>query len=157
MGTRFHEMSAAEWRHVFSVNMEGVFFTFRAAVRHMLSREGGGSLVATSSISSMSGMPRGEHYAATKGGLLSMIRGLSVEYAKNGIRANAVVPGWIETQMTEPLFAWDRFRDKVLPRIPAGRWGAPEDFGAIAVYFASDASAYHTGDVVVIDGSYINF
>ena len=156
MGTRFHEMTTSEWRKVFSVNMEGAFFTFRAAVRHML-QKGGGSLVATGSISALSGMPRGEHYAATKGGLLSMVKALSVEYAKNGIRANVVVPGWIETQMTEPLFAWDRFRDKVLPRIPVGRWGEPGDFGGIAVYLTSDASAYHTGDVMIIDGAYINF
>ncbi|MBI5844812.1 MAG: SDR family oxidoreductase [Deltaproteobacteria bacterium] len=156
MGTRFHEMTTSEWRKVFSVNMEGAFFTFRAAVRHML-QKGGGSLVATGSISALSGMPRGEHYAATKGGLLSMVKALSVEYAKNGIRANVVVPGWIETQMTEPLFAWDRFRDKVLPRIPVGRWGEPSDFGGIAVYLTSDASAYHTGDVMIIDGAYINF
>lgn len=156
MGTRFHEMTISEWRKVFSVNMEGAFFTFRAAVRHML-QKGGGSLVATGSISALSGMPRGEHYAATKGGLLSMVKALSVEYAKNGIRANAVVPGWIETQMTEPLFAWDRFRDKVLPRIPVGRWGEPGDFGGIAVYLTSEASAYHTGDVMIIDGAYINF
>lgn len=156
MGTHFHEMTTAEWRKVFSVNMDGVFFTFRAAVRHMLTK-GGGSLVATGSISALSGMPRGEHYAATKGGLLSMVKALSVEYARNGIRANAIVPGWIETQMTEPLFAWDRFQDKVLPRIPVGRWGEPADFGGIAVYLTSDASAYHTGDVMVIDGAYINF
>jgi NAD(P)-dependent dehydrogenase (short-subunit alcohol dehydrogenase family) len=156
-GTKFHEMTSQEWREIVSVNLDGVFHCFRSAVRHMLERGGGGSLVATASISAIQGMPRGEHYAATKAGLVSMVRGLSVEYARNGIRANAVVPGWIETDMTAPLFGWDKFREKVLPRIPCRRWGKPSDFGPVAVYLASEASAYHTGDVLVIDGAYINF
>ena len=86
-----------------------------------------------------------------------MVRGLAVEYARHGIRANAIVPGWIETRLTGPWFGTNGFQKKVLPRIPVRRWGQPEDFGAIAVYFASDASVYHTGDKVIIDGGYINF
>ncbi|MFP4475769.1 MAG: SDR family NAD(P)-dependent oxidoreductase [Desulfatibacillaceae bacterium] len=156
-GGRFHEITTESWRRVFSVNLDGAFFTFRAAVRHMMERGGGGSLVGTASISAIQGMPRGEHYAATKAGLVTMCRSIAVEYGKYGIRANAVVPGWIETEMTQDLFAWDRFRDKVLPRIPQRRWGRPSDFEAVAVYLAADESSYHTGDVLVVDGSYINF
>jgi NAD(P)-dependent dehydrogenase (short-subunit alcohol dehydrogenase family) len=153
-GVRFDDMDLEEWRRVVAVNLDGAFLTFRAAVRHMLERGEGGSLVATSSLASVMGMPRGEHYAATKAGLSAMVRSLAVEYGRYGIRANAVLPGWIETAMTAGWMSNDRFRDAVLPRVPAGRWGTPEDFSGIAVYLASDASRYHSGDTIVIDGAY---
>jgi len=156
-GTAFHKMSIGEWRNVFGVNMEGVFFTFRSAVRHMLEQGIGGSLVVTSSLSAIYGMPSGEHYAATKAGVIAIVRALSVEYARYGIRANAILPGWIETDMTSPLFNMEKFEKTVIPRIPQRRWGVPADFGPIAVYFASEASAYHSGDAVVIDGGYSCF
>jgi len=157
IGTPFHEMSITEWRKVFGINMDGVFFTFRSAIRHMLERGEGGSLVATSSLAANYGMPTGEHYAATKAGVVAIIRALAVEYARYKIRANAVLPGWIETDMTSPLFAYDKFKETVIPRIPQRRWGVPADFGPIAVYFASDSSEYHSGDTVVIDGGYSCF
>jgi NAD(P)-dependent dehydrogenase (short-subunit alcohol dehydrogenase family) len=157
VGTPFHEMSIQEWHKVFGINMDGVFLTFRSAIRHMLERGAGGSLVVTSSLSANYGMPTGEHYAATKAGVVAIIRALAVEYARHKIRANAVLPGWIETDMTSPLFAYDKFKDAVIPRIPQRRWGVPADFGPIAVYFASDSSEYHSGDTVVIDGGYSCF
>jgi NAD(P)-dependent dehydrogenase (short-subunit alcohol dehydrogenase family) len=153
----FVEMSTEDWRRVMSVNLDGAFYTLRAAARHMTGQPGGGSLVVTASLAAISGAARGEHYAATKGGLISMMRGLAVELARNGIRANAILPGWIETPMTERAFGWDRFVEKVLPRVPMRRWGVPGDFGAIAIYLTSDASAYHTGDTFVIDGGYMAF
>jgi len=153
-GTRFEEMTLEEWKAILRVNLDGVFLTLREAVRHLRSREVPGSLVVTSSIASVFGMPRGEHYAATKAGVSSMARALAVEYGRYGIRANAVLPGWIETAMTEPLFGNERFESAVKARIPLGRWGRPEDFAGIAVYLASDASRYHTGDTIVVDGGY---
>ena len=156
-GTPFHEIDIDEWRKVFGINMEGVFFTFQRAVRQMIKQNTGGSLVATSSLSARAGVPKAEHYAATKAGVVAIIRALAVEYARYGIRANAILPGWIETDMTDDLFNWDKFKQNVMPRVPARRWGVPADFGPIAVYFASDASEYHTGDAVVIDGAYSKF
>ena len=156
-GTPFHEMTIEEWRRIYSVNMEGVFFTFRAAIRHMMEMKVKGSLVATSSLSALSGAPGSEHYASTKGGLLSLVRALAVGYARYGIRANAIIPGWIETDMTAEVFSNSRFENAVLRRIPQRRWGVPADFGPAAVYFASDASAYHSGDEFVIDGAYFRF
>ncbi|HXH82465.1 MAG TPA: SDR family NAD(P)-dependent oxidoreductase [Candidatus Tectomicrobia bacterium] len=153
----FVEMSTAEWRRVLSVNLDGAFFTLRAAARHMVGRPGGGSLVVTASLAAVSGQARGEHYAASKGGLISMMKALAVELARHGIRANAILPGWIDTPMTEQTLRRDRFVEKVLPRVPMRRWGAPGDFGGVAVYLASDASAYHTGDTFVIDGGYVVF
>jgi NAD(P)-dependent dehydrogenase (short-subunit alcohol dehydrogenase family) len=150
----FIDMTAAEWRRVLRVNLDGAFFTFRAAARHMVARGGGGSLVVTSSLAGVEGAARGEHYAASKGGVIAMMRGMAVELARHGIRANAILPGWIDTAMTERSLGSDVVQRKILPRVPLRRWGEGGDFGGIAVYLASDASAYHTGDTIVIDGGY---
>lgn len=155
--TSFLEMTTTEWRRVLGVNLDGAFYTLRAAARHMTGRPGGGSLIVTASLAALSGQARGEHYAASKGGLISVMKALAVELARHGVRANAIVPGWIDTPMTERTLRWDRFVDRVLPRVPVRRWGAAEDFAGIAVYLASDASAYHTGDTFVIDGGYSVF
>jgi len=153
----FARMSTDEWRRVLRVNLDGVFFTLRAAVRHMVERAGGWSLVATSSLAAIEGQARGEHYAATKGAVISMMRALAAEHARDGIRANTILPGWIETPMTERLFEWEPMQRKVFPRIPMRRWGEGTDFGGLAIYLASDASRYHTGDTLVVDGGYSIF
>jgi NAD(P)-dependent dehydrogenase (short-subunit alcohol dehydrogenase family) len=150
----FAEFTLEQWRRITRVNLDGVFLTFRAATRHLVERGEGGSLTVTSSLSAVEGAAKNQAYASTKGGVISMMRGLAVELARYQIRANAVLPGWIDTPMTAPAFGWDKFADKVKPRIPARRWGEPEDFGGLAVYLASDASKYHTGDVITIDGGY---
>ena len=150
----FMEMEEEEWRRVMDVNLDGAFFTLQAAARHMTERDGGGRLVGTASLAAIEGSPRSIHYAATKGALISMMISLSVGLARYGITANSVLPGWIETPMTDAAFGWDKFADAVKPRIPARRWGVKEDFGGVAVYLASDASAYHSGDTFIIDGAY---
>lgn len=155
-GTRFGDMTTQEWRWVFNVNIDGVFWTFREAVNHMQPR-GGGSLVVTSSVSADMGFPRGEHYASTKAGVRAMIQGLAVEYGRYGIRANAIAPGWVVTGMTDGFIEGESFEANVKSRIPVGRWGRPEDFAGIAVYLASDASKWHTGDTITIDGGYLQF
>lgn len=152
--TRFEEMTTDEWRWIFGVNMEGVFWTFREALKHMKPRNEG-SLVVTSSVSADKGYSRGEHYAATKAGVRALVQGLAVEYGRHGIRANAIAPGWVVTGMTDEFIRSDRFEAKEKPRIPLGRWGTPADFAGIAVYLASDASAWHTGDTITIDGGYL--
>lgn len=152
------EIDAEEWRRMMAVNLDGAFWTLKAAARHMVDRaeagDPGGRLVGTASLAALSGPARNQHYAATKGGLVSMLRGMAVEFARYGVTANAVLPGWIETDMTEDLFAWDRFAEAALPRIPMGRWGKVEDFMGVAVYLLSDASQFHTGDSFLIDGGY---
>ena len=150
----FEEFTLESWRRVTRVNLDGVFLTFREAVRHMKDRGDGGSLVVTSSLSAISGAAKNQAYASTKGGVISMMKGLAVELARYGIRANTILPGWIETAMTEGAFGWEKFANNVMPRIPQRRWGQPEDFGGIAVYLASEASRYHPGDQVLIDGGY---
>jgi NAD(P)-dependent dehydrogenase (short-subunit alcohol dehydrogenase family) len=153
----FMEMTTAEWRRVMSVNLDGVFFTFRAAARHMVERGQGGSLVVMASTAAIEGAARSEHYAASKGGVISMVKALAVELARYKITANSILPGWIETAMTQNAFANEKFAANVKPRIPVRRWGVEEDFGPLAVYLASDATKYTTGQSIVIDGGYTLF
>jgi NAD(P)-dependent dehydrogenase (short-subunit alcohol dehydrogenase family) len=150
----FSEFSTETYRKVLAVNLDGVFFTFREACKHMITRPGGGSLVAISSLSALDGAPRNEAYAATKGALIPMVRAIAVEHARYGVRANCILPGWIATDMTAGAQGNDKFNDNVIKRVPMRRWGEPKDFGGMAVYFASDASSFHTGDSVLIDGGY---
>jgi NAD(P)-dependent dehydrogenase (short-subunit alcohol dehydrogenase family) len=161
VGAPFADVTADIWRRVMTVNLEGVVWTLREAAKHMLERakagDPGGSLAVTSSVSAIHGAPRNEAYASSKGAVISLIRGLAVEYGRKGIRANAIVPGWIRSDMTAGAQGSDVFNDKVIGRVPAGRWGEPEDFAGIAVYLASDASRYHSGDTFVIDGGYTVF
>jgi NAD(P)-dependent dehydrogenase (short-subunit alcohol dehydrogenase family) len=157
----FHELGTAEWRRVLSINLDGAFFTLRAAARHMVERakagDPGGRLVAVSSTATIHGAARAHAYAASKGALLSLVRALAVEMARYGVTANAILPGWIETEMTAGAIADAKFQAHVLPRVPMRRWGQREDFAGIAAYLMSEGSRYHTGDSFVIDGAYTIF
>ena len=158
----FVEMSSDEWRRVMRVNLDGAFFTAREAVRHMVDRsdsgdESGGSVVFTTSGSAFFGQQSGQHYGASKAGLNSMMKAIAVQHARHGVRCNSILPGWIESDMTAGAFGWDRFVEKVLPRVPMRRWGTADDFGGLAVYLASRASSYHTGDIITIDGGCHSF
>ncbi|MFP5469261.1 MAG: SDR family NAD(P)-dependent oxidoreductase [Alphaproteobacteria bacterium] len=153
----FMELKIETFRKVMNVNVEGAFFTLREAARHMVAREGGGSLVGVASLAVIEGAARNQAYGASKGALISMIKGISVELARYGVRANAILPGWIATDMTEASQASKKFNENVIGRVPIRRWGQPEDFAGVAVYLASDASRYHTGDQFIIDGGYAIF
>lgn len=157
----FIDMSTETYRRTLAVNLDGVFFTLREACRHMAERatagDPGGSLIGVASLAAIEGAAKNEAYAATKGAVISMIKSIAVEHARYGVRANAILPGWIATDMTAGAQAAPAFAEKVIPRIPARRWGEPADFGGIAVYLASDASRYHSGDLLVIDGGYAIF
>ena len=139
------------------VNLDGPFFTFREAARHMIERGEGGRLIGTSSTSAIHGAARNEAYAATKGAMLALTRGLAVELARYQITANSIIPGWIETAMTAPRVGDEKFEDRVMKRVPVRRWGRPEDFAGLAVYLASEASSYQTGEEFVVDGGYTRF
>jgi NAD(P)-dependent dehydrogenase (short-subunit alcohol dehydrogenase family) len=156
-GTLMMEMSLEEFRRVQRINVEGVFLTFRAAARHMAAHGQGGSLVATASTAAVMGAARNSHYGASKGAVTSYVRALAVELARHKIRVNSILPGWIVTEMTERSVNNEKFANAVLPRIPARRWGTMDDFGGMAVYLASDASGYTTGEQFLIDGGYTKF
>jgi NAD(P)-dependent dehydrogenase (short-subunit alcohol dehydrogenase family) len=154
----FVDRSEDEWRRMFATNLDGAFHVFQVALRHMIKRaEGGdrfGRLVATSSLASLLGMPRSEHYAATKAALNALVRSLAVEHARYGVTANSILPGWIETDMNAGLIANEKFVGAMMPRIPMRHFGKPADFGGIAVYLMSGLSSYHTGDCLTIDGGF---
>ena len=153
----FHEFPTDLWRKVISINLDGTFFTFREAAKHMIKKGQGGRLIATSSTAAIHGAPMSEAYAAAKGGILSMVRGLAVELARHRITANTIIPGWIDTDMTSRRVGDPKFEDRVMRRVPLRRWGTPEDFAGLAVYLASDASEYQTGEEFVVDGGYTRF
>lgn len=157
----FIDRSEEEWRTMFATNLDGVFHVFQAAARHMTERAGSGDrfgrLVATSSLASLFGTARNEHYAATKAAINALVRALAVELARYGITSNAILPGWIKSEMTSRIMADEKFVSAVMPRIPVRRFGEPSDFGGIAVYLMSNASSYHTADCFVIDGGYTAF
>ena len=157
----FLRIKQEDWKNILDVNLTGVFNVLQKSAGYMVSRsrkEGiGGRLIVTSSLSAVEGFSGNEPYASTKGGLVSMIKSLAVEFARYGITANSIMPGWIETDIIKKHMDSKRFADAVMPRIPTRRWGKPEDMGGIAVYLMSDASSYHTGDNFIIDGGYSIF
>ncbi len=157
----FTEMTTETWRKNMAVNLDGAFWTLRESVKHMVERskagDPGGSVVGVASLAGVEGAARNQAYAATKGGLPAMIRGIAVEYGRYGIRANSILPGWIATDMTQMAQDNEVFTTKVITRVPIRRWGEPQDFGGMAVYLASDASRYHSGTMSIIDGGYAIF
>src|ERR1700752_715159 len=141
----FIDRSEEEWRRMFATNLDGVFHVFQVAARHRTERaqagDAFGRLVATSSLASLFGTARNEHYAGTKAAINALCRALAVELARYGGTANAILPGWIKTDMAPPPMANDKFVANVMPRIPEWRCGEPGDFGGIAVYLMSKASS----------------
>lgn len=140
------------WDDLMDVNLRGVFLTARAAAAHMRDH-GGGRIVTTASILGFNGtrMEGLAAYTTAKGGVVNLTRQLAGELARHDIRVNAIAPGFIETAMTEEGLG-DADREAVLEGTPAGRIGQPEDLKGLAVYLASEASPYTTGETVLVDG-----
>lgn len=158
----FLEMGGAEYRKLMAINLDGMLFTMREAARHMKARaeagDPGGSIAAVSSMVAGFGGPRQQDYAASKAGIIGVTNSIAVEFARYGVRCNAILPGWVETAMTQGAQSNDKFTEAVIKgRVPMRRWGKPEEFAGIAIYLASDASSFHTGDAILIDGGYSVF
>jgi NAD(P)-dependent dehydrogenase (short-subunit alcohol dehydrogenase family) len=154
----FFDISLDDFRKMAEVNLLGVVSTLREAARHMVERhkagDGGGSLVGVASTAAIHGAARNEHYGATKGAVASLCRAMAVELAPKGIRVNCIAPGWVRSEMTGKLQEWDKFNENVIGRVPFGGWSDGGDFAGAAVYLASNASRFHLGDTLVIDGGY---
>jgi NAD(P)-dependent dehydrogenase (short-subunit alcohol dehydrogenase family) len=154
----FTETSLENWHRVTAADLDGVFLTFREAARHMKARhaggDGGGALVAISSISALHGTPRHAAYAASKAGILGLVRSVAVELARYSIRANALLPGWMEIDTHPEMRENEKFVEVTTKRTPLRRWGVPHDLDAAIVYLADPANAFHTGDTLVLDGGY---
>ncbi len=150
------EMTAEHWHGLLATNMHGAFYTLREGARHMVGRakagEAGGSLIFCGSLSMFHGIPALGNYAAAKAGIGALIRSMAAEFGPYGIRANIIAPGMIKTgisgENTEPNAIDQHF----MAHTPIPRVGWPADFEGIAAYLASDASSFHTGDTIVIDG-----
>ncbi|KAF2405018.1 NAD(P)-binding protein [Trichodelitschia bisporula] len=149
-----------DWARVLQVNLGAVFTLSRDVGKQMLSREpdrGGrrGTIINVASLLSFQGGITVPAYAASKGGVAQLTKALSNEWAGRGITVNAIAPGYIATDMNEALLADEERAKSILARIPAGRWGDPEDFKGVVVWLASRASGYVTGEVVTVDGGWM--
>lgn len=153
----FLEMTAAEWRRIMAINLDGAFYTLQAVARQLVEQGEGGALVAVSSTSSVHGAPVTAHYASSKTGVLGLVRSAAVALARHGIRVNSLVPGWAVTEMAQGLYENDRFREVTVSRTPVRRWGTPSDFSAVAAYLCDKSFTYHTGDIATVDGGYTVF
>jgi len=148
----FLDMTSEAYHELLAINQHGAYYTIREGLRHMVERGAGGSIVVCGSLANRLGIPRLAHYAAAKGALATMVRSVAVEYAARHIRINMVLPGRILTSLGGPGHGNPDELAARVAGIPAGRIGTPEDLGGIVVYLASDASRFHTGDMITIDG-----
>lgn len=149
------DLSADEWDHVLDVNLRAAFLASRAVYPSMKA-QGGGKLIHIGSMFSIfGGGGSGAPYSSSKGGIVQLSKSLAVAWAKDNIQSNAILPGWFMTELTSaiPANQPDRY-DLISRRIPAGRWGEPEELRGAAVFLAGSASDYVTGAVIAVDGGY---
>ena len=143
-----------DWRTVVDTNLTGPFLTCKACYPAMKA-VGGGKIIVIGSMSSIFGLPFAPAYSATKGGIVQMARSMATAWAKDNIQVNALLPGWIDTDLTKSARQQiSGLNERVVARTPAGRWGDPVDFAGVAVFLSSSASDFVTGTAIPIDGGY---
>jgi 2-deoxy-D-gluconate 3-dehydrogenase len=146
--------TVAEWHEVVDVNLTSAFVCSQAAYPHMV-KSGGGKIISIGSMLSIFGASFAVAYGASKGGIVQMTKGLAVAWAKDNIQANAILPGWIDTDLTRSArLEVAGLNERVLARTPAARWGTPHDLAGLAVLLASSASDFITGTAIPVDGGY---
>jgi 2-deoxy-D-gluconate 3-dehydrogenase len=147
-------LNDAEWREVLDVNLVGTIACCQAAYPHM-QKAGGGKIINIGSMLSIFGAAQNAAYGASKGAVVQLTKSLAVAWAKDNIQVNAILPGWIDTELTAGARQQiEGLNERVLARSPTGRWGKPEEFAGIAVFLASAASAFVTGTAIPVDGGY---
>jgi NAD(P)-dependent dehydrogenase (short-subunit alcohol dehydrogenase family) len=153
VGGTIESIEPDRWDLTFTVNTRGVYALFRAALPHP-SASSGGSIVVTSSISAAIGSStRPTHaYAASKGALLSLVRAMAVTYGPQGIRVNAILPGFVRTRLTEDVLGPPDSREATVATIPLRRYAEPEEIAACVLFLASDEASFVTGTLLVVDG-----
>lgn len=142
-------MSDEDWDTVLTVNLKGAFNLVRASAKTMM-KSRWGRIINITSVVGLSGQAGQANYAASKAGLIGFTKSVAKEFGSRGITCNAIAPGFVETDMTEKLS--EEMRDRVISTAPLGRLGSPGDIASVALFLASDASAYITGQVLVVDG-----
>jgi 2-deoxy-D-gluconate 3-dehydrogenase len=148
------DFTEAEWHHVLDTNLTGAFLCSQAAYPAMKA-VGGGKMINIGSMMTLFGAPYATPYAASKGGIVQMSRALATAWAKDNIQVNAVLPGWIDTDLTRTARRQvEGLHDRVAARTPAGRWGVPADLAGVAVFLAGSGSDFVTGTAIPVDGGY---
>ncbi len=148
-----------DWNLIMDINLTGTFLPCREAYPHMAAA-GGGKIINIGSMTSIFGHDLVMPYSASKGGVVQLTKSLATAWAKDNIQVNSILPGWIETDLTEPLRTEESFRERfelISARIPHGRWGTPDDMAGTAVFLAAPASDYVTGVSIPVDGGYVAF
>ena len=147
-------LALGEWRQVIDVNLTSAFLASRAC-HPVMKKQGGGKVINIGSMMSIFGASFAPAYAASKGGMVQLTKAMAAGWAVDNIQVNAVLPGWIDTDLTRKAREQVAgLHDKVVARTPAGRWGVPEDHAGIAVFLASAASDFVTGTAIPVDGGY---
>ncbi|HKX64826.1 MAG TPA: glucose 1-dehydrogenase [Rhizomicrobium sp.] len=151
------DYSLEEWHSVLNINLTGMFVCCQAAYPHLRAQNGkrGGKIINIGSMMSIFGASFAAPYGASKGAVVQLTKSLAVAWAPDNIQVNAVLPGWIDTDLTRRAREQvSGLHEKVLARTPAGRWGQPDDMAGIAVFLASRASDFITGTAIPVDGGY---
>jgi NAD(P)-dependent dehydrogenase (short-subunit alcohol dehydrogenase family) len=149
------DVDEALWNRILDTNLKGAFFCAQAVARHLRDAGRGGAIVNLCSLTSEVGIPTAVPYGASKSGLLGMTRALAAEWAPLDIRVNAIGPGYFRTAMTEVFYQNTDWQASMQAKIPLGRFGRLDDLAGAAVFLASDASAYMTGQCLYVDGGYL--
>jgi 2-deoxy-D-gluconate 3-dehydrogenase len=149
------EFTEKDWDDVMNVNLKAYFFLSQAFARHAVGQGGGGKIINVASVLSFQGGIRVPSYTASKGGVAGITRLLANEWAAKGINVNAIAPGYTVSNNTQAIRDDPDRNAAILSRIPAGRWGTPEDMGGAAVFLASRASDYCHGTILVVDGGWL--
>ena len=151
---RPEDLAPEEWRQVLSVNLDAVFYCSRAAYPAMKDA-GSGKIINIGSLMSIFGNAKASAYGASKGGVVQLTKSLAIAWAADGIQVNAILPGWIDTDLTqEARLQLPGLEEVVQTRTPEGRWGMPSDLGGPAVFLASPASDFVTGTTLIVDGGF---
>jgi gluconate 5-dehydrogenase len=148
---RVEDLTEAEWDQVIGVNLKGAFLCSREAGKQMIAQRGG-VILNVASVAGLIGVSHLCSYSVSKAGLLQLTRALALEWAKHGIRVNTIVPGWVMTQMSQPVLTHEKIGPALLAQVPMGRAAQPEEIAGLAVYLASDAARFVTGQAFIIDG-----
>jgi 2-deoxy-D-gluconate 3-dehydrogenase len=150
---RPQDMALHEWRYVMDTNLTSAFMCSKAA--YPLLKQQGGKVINVGSMMSIFGAPYASAYGASKGGIVQFTRSIATAWAADNIQANAILPGWIDTELTQGAREQvPGLNERVLARTPAGRWGVPADLAGVAVFLASSASDFVTGTAIPVDGGY---